>query len=324
MRHLFRIGLPFLAFVLALAGSSVSEASRLTVGVLPVLSTTDALGKTMPCGCTVPKGGLARLASVVDSTRRRYGDALVVDAGDFAPGGKPEDKARLGFHLRMLDKIGYDAVGIGERELAYGVDELLARAGQVKVPLLSANLVRKDDGKPLLRPSTIVTKGDVKVGILAVMSPFFELPADAATRLEVKDPFAAARAEVAKLRQEVDVVVALAHLGAAEGMKLAAVVPGIDVVVLSHQPGLVLEGRRVGGGVVVASGDEIQNVGVTLLGLDGRKLRDVKSEVRGLVPTVGDRADVAQDVKRFEAEMIEKTRRSLPATSGAGAVPGGK
>ena len=96
MRHAFRFGLPVLAlaFVLALCGARLADrveaagTSRLTVGVLPVLSTTDALGKTMPCGCTVPKGGLARLASVVDSTRRRYGDALVVDAGDFAPDGK--------------------------------------------------------------------------------------------------------------------------------------------------------------------------------------------------------------------------------------------
>ena len=310
-----RFVLPVLTVASAVAAlvafAPPAGAGRLLAGVLPVLSTTDALGKTMPCGCTVPKGGLSRLASVVDSTRQRYGDALVVDAGDFAPDFKvPAEKERLGFHLRMLDRIGYDAVGVGERELGFGVDELLARAAQVKVPLVSANLVKKDDGKTLFPASVVVTKGDLKVGVFAVMGRFLELPADAAERLEVKDPIAAARAEVAKLRKEADLVVGLAHVGAAEGMALAARIPGIDVLVLSHQPGLVYEGRRVGTGIAVASGDEIQNVGVTLVGFEGKTVTSVRSESRGLFAAVGERADILADVRRFETQQAERLRRA--------------
>jgi len=78
---LFKLSLAALAFA---AGSSDGEGA-LTQKVLPVLSTSDAVGKLTPCGRHTPKGGFARIASVIDSTKIKYGEALVVDEGDYAP-----------------------------------------------------------------------------------------------------------------------------------------------------------------------------------------------------------------------------------------------
>src|ERR1044072_41798 len=48
---------------------------------LVLLSTTDVKGKTGPCGCHVPKGGLARRAGFADSIRAQFGQVALVDAG---------------------------------------------------------------------------------------------------------------------------------------------------------------------------------------------------------------------------------------------------
>ena len=48
---------------------------------LIILSTTDVKGKTSPCGCSTPKGGLSRRATFTDSMRADYGRIVVVDAG---------------------------------------------------------------------------------------------------------------------------------------------------------------------------------------------------------------------------------------------------
>jgi 2',3'-cyclic-nucleotide 2'-phosphodiesterase (5'-nucleotidase family) len=278
--------------------------------VLPVLSTSDAVGKVTPCGCHTPKGGFARIASVTDSTRMKYGDALLVDAGDFAPeASNPIEQARIEVQFHAMEMLGYDAIGVGERELNFGVAKLKALAASSKVPVLSANLVDKASGKPAFMPYVVVKKGNLKVGVFSVMGPKIDLPAGAASELVVTDAVEAARASVAALRKECDVVVAMTHVGRVEGEDIAAQVPGIDVVILAHHPGYVAQGRRVNSAVTVASGEQIQNMGVTKVLLDGKKVADLSSESLILMPEVGERSDIARLVKEFEDSQNEKFKK---------------
>jgi 2',3'-cyclic-nucleotide 2'-phosphodiesterase (5'-nucleotidase family) len=295
----------FLALVLLLAFAAPAEAKTLAV-----LSTSDAVGKLTPCGCHTPKGGFARIASVADSTRLKYGDLLLVEAGDFAPeAANPIEEARLDFQFRIMEQVGYDAIGVGERELNFGYGKLKALAAASKVPVLSANLVDRKTGQPAFTPYVIVKKGGLKVGVFSVLGPRVDLPAGAGSELTVEDPLVAAQRTVAELRKQCDVVVALAHVGRVEGEDLAAQVKGMDVVILAHHPGFVAQGRRVGSAVTVASGEQIQNLGVTRLTLDGRKVTDLASETVILVAEVGERADIARRVKDFEDAQNERMKK---------------
>ncbi len=247
----------------------------------------------------------------MDSTRIKYGDAVVVDAGDWAPDtGKPQEEPKLAFLLDMANLIGYDALGVGERELGFGVETFKALAAKSKTPILSSNLIDKKTGKPVFKTSTIVKKGGLKIGIFALLGPKIDLPGNAGELVTIDDPIATAQAMVAKLRKDVDVVVCLAHLGRVEGEDLAAQVPGMDVVILAHHPGFVAQGRRVNNTVTVASGEQGQNVGLTLLTMDGRKVADLSSETRILLPEVGERADVAALQKKFEDKLNEAQKKA--------------
>jgi 2',3'-cyclic-nucleotide 2'-phosphodiesterase (5'-nucleotidase family) len=304
--------LTFLAALALLLGALArpGEAEALKQKLLPILSTADAVGKITPCGCHTPKGGLARIASVIDSTKLKYGDALVVEAGDFAPeASNPIEEARIDFQFKALELIGYDAIGIGERELNFGYAKLQALAAGTKVPLLSANVIDKKTGKPAFKPYAIVKKGNLKVGVFSLLGPKIELPARAGDELTIEDPLTAAQRTVAELRKQCDVVVALAHHGRIEGEDLAAQVPGIDVVILSHRAGFVAQGRRINGAISVASGEQIQNMGVTKVMLDGKKVLDLSSESLVLMPEVGERSDIARLVKDFEDGQNEKLKK---------------
>ena len=288
---------------LALAGPAGAK-------TLAVLSTSDAVGKLTPCGCHTPKGGFARIASVADSSRLKYGDVLLVDAGDFAPeAANPIEEARIDFQFRIMELIGYDAIGVGERELNFGYARLKALAASSKVPVLSANLVDRKTGQPAFKPYVIVKKGGLKVGVFSVLAPKVDLPADAGKELIVEDPLVAAQRTVAELRKQCDVVVALAHVGRVEGEDLAAQVKGMDVVILAHHPGFVAQGRRVGSAITVASGEQIQNLGVTKLILDGSKVKSLASETVILVAEVGERADIARRVRDFEDAQNERMKK---------------
>ena len=301
---------PVALVLLLLAFAATPRLAAAGPKTLAVLSTSDAVGKLTPCGCHTPKGGFARIASVVDSSKIRYGDVLLVEAGDFAPdGSNPIEEARIDFQFRTMELIGYDAIGIGERELNFGYAKLKTLAAGSKVPVISANLVDKKSGQLAFKPYAIVKKGNLKVGVFSVMAPKVDLPAGAGSELTVEDPLAATQRTVAELRKQCDVVVALAHVGRVEGEDLAAQVAGIDVVILAHHPGFVAQGRRVNGAVTVASGEQIQNMGVTKVMLDGKKVADLVSETLILMPEVGERSDIARLVKDFEDAQNEKLKK---------------
>jgi 2',3'-cyclic-nucleotide 2'-phosphodiesterase (5'-nucleotidase family) len=304
-----------LAAGLVLAGLAAgAPPAAAKASVLPVLSTSDAVGSIKPCGCHTPKGGFARIASFVDSTKMKHGDALVLDAGDFAPDVTKEyESPKLDFQFDVMGLIGYDAIGVGERELAFGVDRLKALSARAKLPIIASNLVSKEGGKPIFLTSKVVKKGNVKVGVFSLMSPKIELTAEAMSQVKVEDPLATAQRMVAELEKEADVIVVMAHLGRVEGEDLAAQVPGIDVVVLAHHPGFVAQGRRVNQAVTVATGEQIQNMGITLVTLDGRKVTDLSSETRVLLPEVGERADIARLTKDFEDRQNEAIKKAQAA-----------
>jgi 2',3'-cyclic-nucleotide 2'-phosphodiesterase (5'-nucleotidase family) len=289
-------------------------------GTLTVLSTTDAVGSIKPCGCHTPKGGFARIASLVDSTRMK-GDAVLVEAGDFAPDAtRAFEDSKIDFQFDVMGLIGYDAVGIGERELAFGLDRLKAASTRSKLPIVSSNLVDAKTGQPVFHASRIVKKGGVKVGIFSLLSPKITLTGKDSANVRVEDPLATAQRMVAELRKEADVVVCLAHLGRVDGEDLGAQLAGIDVIVLAHHPGNVMQGRRINGGIAVASGEQIQNIGVTRVQLDGKKVIDVTSETKVLLPEVGERADIARLTKDFEDRQnaAAKASTAQPATQPAG------
>ena len=245
-----------------------------------------------------------------------------MDAGDWAPDAtRPGEQPKLGFLLETYNLIGYDALGVGERELAFGLDTFKGLVAKSKTPVVSSNLIDKKTGKPVFKTSVVVRKGGLKVGIFSVLGPKIDLPGNAGELVTVDDPIATAQAMVTDLRKQADVVVCLAHLGRVEGEDLAAQVPGIDVVILAHHPGFVAQGRRVNNTVTVASGEQGQNMGLTLLTMEGKKVVDLTSETRILMPEVGERADIAKMTKEFEDKLNAEQLKAQQSQAVQSAAP---
>src|SRR5205814_4693497 len=83
---------------------------------LVVLSSVDVSGHLSPCGCHIPKGGLARRAFYVDSIRGDYSRVLLVDGGGFTDAAT----THLNSTPVLLDgmkRIGTDVVGVGTHDL---------------------------------------------------------------------------------------------------------------------------------------------------------------------------------------------------------------
>ena len=144
--------------------------------------------------------------------------------------------------MEACAQLGVDALGIGEGELAFGVDFLREGAARHALPYVSANIVDSQRGEPLFPASRTVERGGLRFGITAVT-----MQMAAPDRVQVLDPTEAVRSVVTPLRDEVDMVIVLSHLGIDADRDLAVAVEGIDLIVGSHsrryQPTPLVVGR---------------------------------------------------------------------------------
>ena len=240
---------------------------------------------------------------------------------------KPNQAAQFAFQVETMALMGYDAAGIGERELGFGYDKLKEAAAKSKMPLISSNLIDKKSGKAAFKPYVVVKKGGLKVGIFSVIGPKIELPANTGEQLTIDDPIATAQKMVAELRKQADVVVRLAHLGRVEGEDLAAQVPGIDVVILAP-PGLRRAGpaRQLGDhGRQRRAGPERRDHAGDVL--DGKKVLDLTSETQDPHARSRRARDLAKLTKEFEDaqnERCSKENRRSSCRTRRTQAPGGQ
>lgn len=81
-------------------------------------------------------GGAAALAAVLNKEKRPY---LLLDSGDFA-NGAPEAAQSMGAKsVQVFNRLGYQAVTLGNHEYAFGEDVLGRLVRELQMPVLSAN-----------------------------------------------------------------------------------------------------------------------------------------------------------------------------------------
>jgi hypothetical protein len=306
-RFLACVALGLSAWVVLAAASSPKGVRQ--PDKLVILSTTDVKGKTSPCGCSTPKGGLSRRASFIDSVRAEYGQVLVVDAGGYFPEFDTHQDVAW-FMMDAMKMLDLDAIGVGQRDLRFGVSFLQQQAKRTQVPVISSNLNFKAQGKTVFPPYLIKQVGGVKVGMFALLSPKVPL-GPAQDSLSVIDPEATAKRMVTELRKKgATAVVLLSQLGKVESEDLCAAVEGIDAVVTGHGVPVLPKGRLIKSTVAVYGGEQGQYMGRTLLNLDAKKMvTGGDAETFMLGPQVSEDAEVLKVVKAFEDAFNEKQRK---------------
>ncbi len=104
-----------------------------------------------------------------------YGQVAVVDAGGFFPEGDSPPTGLLAgeyhevasFLMDAKVLLGLDAVGMGEKELRYGLSFLRANIERSGLPVVCSNLFLRH-GKPVVPPYLIKHIGTVKVRLFGL------------------------------------------------------------------------------------------------------------------------------------------------------------
>lgn len=226
-----------IAVLLLVTGCQPAQEHNPTI-TLSVLGTNDVHGALLPVD---GNRGLALFAGYVNNLRdTRAGDdgaVLLVDAGDMWQGTLESNLNEGASVVAVFNVLRYDAAAIGNHEFDFGpvgakatpADEnddaqgaLKLRATEADFPLLAANLIDRTTGQPVnwpnVKPSTLINRGGIKVGIIGLMTERALITTIAANTTELRiAPLApTAIREAKKLREAgADLIIVTAHAGSA-------------------------------------------------------------------------------------------------------------
>ena len=158
---------------------------------------------------------------------------FVVDGGDLLARprlrnevDRRQAEVKSALFAKALQEGGIDAMAIGKGDVAIGWDRFKSFASEHTLPYVATN-VSCADGAPF-PTQAIVTKGQVKLGILAVVPEDIDVG-----DCTVSAPTAALKTVAAALPPDTDVTLAIGMFREDEAKALAEQVPEIDFVLTS-------------------------------------------------------------------------------------------
>ncbi len=146
-----------------------------------IVATTDVHGRVLGWDYVrdaAGQGGLARVASMVESLRAQYPDQVVlVDAGDLIEGNPfatyfaERDSQRPHPVVDALNAMQYDAATPGNHEFDFGPDLLARATGDATYRYVSANIFKGATDTLVFPPYVVVVRGGVKIGVTGLTTP---------------------------------------------------------------------------------------------------------------------------------------------------------
>ncbi|HWD40292.1 MAG TPA: bifunctional UDP-sugar hydrolase/5'-nucleotidase [Fimbriimonas sp.] len=179
-------------------------------------------------------GGAARRSTLVHEIRAEKGhETLLIDAGDICDGTPLSVEYHGDADVAAMNAIGYDFACPGNHEFNNTLDQVRHLQEEAKFPMVSANTV--DAGGRSVYPRYVIRQvGGVWIAVFGLLTYDAHTYPAAKQGLRMEQPIDAARELVPELRKKADIVIAVTHIGVDEDEKLAAEVPGIDVIVGGH------------------------------------------------------------------------------------------
>jgi 2',3'-cyclic-nucleotide 2'-phosphodiesterase (5'-nucleotidase family) len=278
-------------------------------------------GELDPCDCPqIPYGGLARLASTVESELALDPEALLIDLGDFAGDqvggegdGDIERLERAWITLEALGMMGFQALVPGERDLKLGALNLRRAAQEARIDILSTNLWLEDPAEPLGVTELWLQTRVGPVALLAITAPLDEPLLNAAAQghdrqLQVVAPAVSLELILDDIEREAAAVVIVAHGPTDWARDLLTELDGSYLMVLAHDDERHAGYQPVGESYLITSGREGHQLGrlrITVhegggYGVGGTGIDVVAEygddpEVAALVATLDDRVEAATE-----------------------------
>ncbi|MFC1565358.1 hypothetical protein ACFL4B_00200 [Candidatus Neomarinimicrobiota bacterium] len=159
-------------------------------------------------------GGLSRKLAYINTLKNKNVNPIILDVGDalfahpqYTLLNLPSVKYIAKAILEGYEKIGCDALNIGEYDLAGGYHFLKSLEKKSTIPFISANLREKETGDLAFKPYVIIKQNKLKIGVIGVSD---YLP-NTVTELRKENYLETGQDYINKLRDEVDILIMMVN-----------------------------------------------------------------------------------------------------------------
>jgi 5'-nucleotidase len=205
----------------------------------------------------------------LDQARFEKLSALRKEADLYLDNGDSIKTGNLGIPLRvepswaLLDKLGCTASALGNRETHVLETAFWTKIRGANHPILCANLRLKNGDRPLPGRLTLEA-GGLRIGIVGVMVAMVteRMKTRGASAFMWDDPIKTAISEAEALRPEVDLLIALTHIGVREDEKLAEATSLYDLILGGHSHTLLESPLVVDGTPILQAGSHGRYAGI--------------------------------------------------------------
>ncbi len=198
---------------------------------------------------------LEGLAALIAEERSQTYDLLLFDVGDawhdfrvplYAVWGADEVVA-------WMNRVGYDAMAVGNHDLYWGAERLAELSSETDFPLLAANLLPQYGVVAPFIPYTLRPIDGLRVLVIGLLTPE-DFPYPDYPWVRYIEPAKALRVVLEEAGTEADLVVVLGHLSVARAVRIARVVPDIDVFLTGHSHETTPDPMREGKTLILQAG----------------------------------------------------------------------
>jgi S-sulfosulfanyl-L-cysteine sulfohydrolase len=266
-------------------------------------------------------GGYSRIAGLLQRIRHETKDhMLALDCGDTIHGTYAPVATKGEVMLPVLERMGFAAM-TAHWDFAYGPERLREVAARLPYPLLAINCYDKETKELVFPPYAVHEVGSVRVGVIGIAATIVDkmMPPSFSEGVYMTLGDAELPGYIEHLRHEegAELIVVIAHLGFPQEMKLAATIPGIDVLLSAHTHNRLWAPARVNETLVIQSGSHGSFAGRLDLTLEDGKVTGY--EHRLLV--VDDSIEANAEVAALVDEALAPYRAMLSAVVGETRTP---
>jgi 5'-nucleotidase/UDP-sugar diphosphatase len=237
-----------------------------------------------PLGSQEVLGGVSVLAEKVNNLRNER-PTLLLSAGDMIQGNTWTNLFQGESVIELMNHMKFDAMVVGNHEFDFGQEVLKRRILEARFPVLGANVT----GIDALKPYVIKELNGVKIAIIGIVTQ--DTPVSTHPRnvdgLLFASPAVTVDILVSELRDRVDILVVLSHIGHQEDRALAESVKGIDVIVGGHSHTNVEKPVIIGKTIILQAWEHGKALGVLDITVEDGRIKTFEGHLEEIKPDSG-------------------------------------
>lgn len=346
MKKLYKTALS-LSLVVLTSKVALAEEIQSHKKTLLIMGTTDVHGHIYPydyyTGKTEDKG-LAKIYTKVKELRKIYPNNLLVDSGDFLQGtplvgyyGNTESNI-VNPIIKTMNLMGYSALGVGNHEYDYGIENLQKAKKDSIFPFLSSNTYLHGTKKTIFPPYIIKDINGIKVGIIGFTTPGVAVwdRNIVENKYDFGDIIEAGKKYIPELRKKCDVLIAIPHCGLENekgkegydpkasgipeenvGKKLAENFSEIDALLLGHTHTEIKE--KFENGVLITQADKFATK-LSLVKLEmlkeGKKWKVLEKHADTFdIKNTEPNEEILENIKTYHNKVVQYISNSIGESS---------